>query len=323
MQAQQQAAVVAQPAPAGPTSTLPGPSEAHVTVTPAVTPAAVPAPPHVPAPTIRPVSPRPPTNLIAPRLSTVDKSSDEEEEARPVRRTLAELNQSSSTSGEESSTEGKTEAELVRKPRVDIIRRPREVRRGHGRNPPAKGLHPMIPPCLRCVRTQRECWSQLHGISACWDCGRMKMKCERISGGDAQPAPEPAPAHPAHPAPAQPARRRQTSTRRRQRKSKAVVTSSDESSLAEMSDSEGPARVAKEQRAKKGSLSGSQYTDNMDVDVARPARVTRQQARGGQPAPAGPSRPAPAPAAHSSPSPPRLSATAKGKARGTCRSVCG
>src|ERR1700742_1787071 len=295
MRAQAMAAI-SQPAPVR-TATPPPPPPIVPLVMPAPpVPQVHPAPP--PAPTPR-QSPRPRTNLSAPRLSTIHDSSDED--FQPARRKLAELDDSSTSSSEESTEDGRKAVQVVRRGPVDIIRRPRPVARGT-RPVPAKGDRLMDPPCERCVKSGRECWTRRHGISACWDCGKMKMKCVPTAR-DA--APGPAGSH---------SQRAEQASRQRQRRRHAVALTSDEDSLAEMSDSERPALIAEGKRPARGLASESEYREDMGMDVAGPGRITRQQTRAAEPAAAGPSQPAPSPGR--SMSPPRLSRAAKGKGRG-------
>src|ERR1700742_1932843 len=274
-------AAISQPAPVR-TATPPPPPP------PPIVPLVTPAPPvpqvnpaHPPAPR-PPQSPRPQTNLSAPRLSTIYDSS--EEDVQLARRKLAELDDSSSSSSDKSTEDGRTAVQVVRRRPVDIIRRPRPVARGT-RPVPAKGDRLMDPPCEQCVKNGRECWTRRHGISACWDCGKMKMKCIPAAR-DAAPGP----------AGSQSTRAAKTA-RQRQGKRHAAALTSDEESLAETSDSERPALIAEGKRPEQGVASGSEFGEHMIIDIITLACITRQQARAGEPAPA-PGR---------STSPPRLS----------------
>src|ERR1700742_3693968 len=268
---------VSQPAPMR-TATPPPPIVPIVTPAPPV-PQVHPAP--SPAPRL-PQEPRQTTNLLAPRLSTIHTSSDED--VQPARHKLAELDDSSSSSGDESTEDGKEVVQVIRRPPVDIICRPRPVARG-SRPVPAKGDRLMDPPCDRCVKNRRECWTRQHGISACWDCGEMKMKGVPAAR-DAAPGP----------AGSQSTRAAKTA-RQRQGKRHAAALTSDEESLAETSDSERPALIAEGKRPEQGVASGSEFGEHMIIDIITLACITRQQARAGEPAPA-PGR---------STSPPRLS----------------
>src|SRR6201999_406985 len=290
-------AAISQPAPVQ-TATPPPPPPIIPLVTPAPqVPQVNPAPTPAPRP---PQSPRPQTNLSAPRLSTIHDSS--EEDVQPARRKLAELDDSSSSSSSDESTEdGRTAVQVVRRRPVNIIRRPRPVAR-RSRPVPAKGDRLMDPPCERCVKNGRECWTRRHGISACWDCGKMKMKCVPATR-DAVPAPAGSQSTGAV-----------NATRQRQGRRHEVPLTSDEESLAESSDSERPTLSAEGKRPARGLGSESEYMEDTVVDVAGPVRITRQQARSGEPAAARPSQLAPAPSR--SMSPPRLSRAAKGKGRG-------
>src|ERR1700742_2531817 len=175
-------AAISQPAPMR-TATPPPPPPPLPPSPPAPpVPQVHPAPPPAPAPR---QSPRPPTNLLAPCLSTIHNSSDED--FQPARQKLAELDDSSSSSSDESTEDGRTAVQVVRRRPVDIICRPRPVARGT-RPAPAKGDRLMDPPCEQCVKNGRECWTRRHGISVCWDCGKMKMKCVPTTR-DAAPAP--------------------------------------------------------------------------------------------------------------------------------------
>src|SRR6201999_3500441 len=107
-------AAISQPAPVQ-TATPPPPPPIIPLVTPAPqVPQVNPAPTPAPRP---PQSPRPQTNLSAPRLSTIHDSS--EEDVQPARRKLAELDDSSSSSSDESTEDGQTAVQVVRRRPVD------------------------------------------------------------------------------------------------------------------------------------------------------------------------------------------------------------
>jgi hypothetical protein len=51
------------------------------------------------------------------------------------------------------------------------------------RKPPTRTNKVIDPPCTRCVKFQLQCVAQLRGKSACYECGRQKLRCTPISTG--------------------------------------------------------------------------------------------------------------------------------------------
>ncbi|KAM6490265.1 hypothetical protein JOM56_014242 [Amanita muscaria] len=47
------------------------------------------------------------------------------------------------------------------------------------RNRPIRGSKLMKIPCINCTKLGRECWEQMRGKTACYRCGRQKLRCDK------------------------------------------------------------------------------------------------------------------------------------------------